>query len=691
MSKLTFYINTFSFALFLVVTFSSCSNDGYTSAIKRTLKEAKENRHELEEVLHHYKAADDELKLKAAIFLIENMYGRHVIDTNSFGNEIYFDLLDSLNRVTDGKITSDLIYKHIDSLNRTQKLTSQHNAVRYVNESQVLNAEFLIDNIDKAFFIWQSAPWSKEVNFDTFCEYILPYSCNGRFMHGFRDVFINKYQRLIDTCNHITNPFYISDLINQEIDSWFLEDPSLFANHYPYLQPILFSNILRGKVGVCNDINTLRVLALRSLGIPTAFEWLPNWGNSNSSHFWYKIIDSKYDTVHSKILNLNVPSHTEHIISGSSYPLPETTKGVPDHIQIGYIRTVAKVYRETFKKSSQWANHNLKDIESQWHHQMIKSEDVTERYVDVADVSFEIDKKTSSKKHVYLLCFDNQRWTPVGTGVWQGNTVSFKNIGKNVVFLPAIYDDNSYRPIAPPFCFTRSGDIRLFEHDPDKTQQVNLYMKFPYRSFIALWASFMIGTKFQGANLPNLSDTTTLFEIDDVPFYKNTVKITDNTKYRYLLYQFKGAKYQRADMAEVEFRFKDNKYDHNGLKPFGNQGFYHASIDNTLDKNTVTYFERNLGDPTTYIGYDLGKGNELSVSEIMFYPRNDNNEVEKGEDYELFYWDDHWKSLGKREGNENGFVTFSNAPPNALLLLVNVNKGKENRIFTYEEGRQYFW
>src|SRR5690606_32309118 len=179
MSKLTFYLSAFSFTLFVVVTFSACSNDGYTSAIKRTLTEAGENRPELEKVLQHYKGTGDELKLKAAVFLIENMHGQQLIDTNSFGNEIYFDLLESLNRRIDHKITADLIYQHIDSLNQKRRLTPQRSRVRHVNDSQILNAEFLISNIDKAFLIWQSAPWSKEVNFDTFCEYILPYSCNG--------------------------------------------------------------------------------------------------------------------------------------------------------------------------------------------------------------------------------------------------------------------------------------------------------------------------------------------------------------------------------------------------------------------------------------------------------------------------------------------------------------------------------
>jgi len=36
-------------------------------------------------------------------------------------------------------------------------------------------------------------------------------------------------------------------------------------------------------------------------------------------------------------------------------------------------------------------------------------------------------------------------------------------------------------------------------------------------------------------------------------------------------------------------------------------------------------------------------------------------------------------------------VQSENCPTNALLWLRNHTRGKEERIFTYEEGRQEFW
>ena len=43
------------------------------------------------------------------------------------------------------------------------------------------------------------------------------------------------------------------------------------------------------------------------------------------------------------------------------------------------------------------------------------------------------------------------------------------------------------------------------------------------------------------------------------------------------------------------------------------------------------------------------------------------------------------------EGNRDGVLHFDNVPDNALLLLHNTTKGKEERIFTYENKKQVWW
>lgn len=59
--------------------------------------------------------------------------------------------------------------------------------------------------------------------------------------------------------------------------------------------------------------------------------------------------------------------------------------------------------------------------------------------------------------------------------------------------------------------------------------------------------------------------------------------------------------------------------------------------------------------------------------------------------YELFYCDKgDWHSLGIMTA-ESGELVYENVPGNALYLLKNRTKGKEERIFTYENDRQVWW
>ena len=71
--------------------------------------------------------------------------------------------------------------------------------------------------------------------------------------------------------------------------------------------------------------------------------------------------------------------------------------------------------------------------------------------------------------------------------------------------------------------------------------------------------------------------------------------------------------------------------------------------------------------------------------------RGDGNTIDIGDTYELFYWNGQgWSSLGKQEA-ANICLRFRNVPSGGLYWLRDLSKGKEERIFTYEQGRQVWW
>ena len=61
-----------------------------------------------------------------------------------------------------------------------------------------------------------------------------------------------------------------------------------------------------------------------------------------------------------------------------------------------------------------------------------------------------------------------------------------------------------------------------------------------------------------------------------------------------------------------------------------------------------------------------------------------------GTEYELFYWQDGWQSLGKAIAGKDPLV-FDKAPTGCLYWLVATGSDKDERIFTIEDGKQVWW
>ncbi|HZE84256.1 MAG TPA: hypothetical protein VE035_08095, partial [Puia sp.] len=65
-------------------------------------------------------------------------------------------------------------------------------------------------------------------------------------------------------------------------------------------------------------------------------------------------------------------------------------------------------------------------------------------------------------------------------------------------------------------------------------------------------------------------------------------------------------------------------------------------------------------------------------------------EIEKGDSYELCYWLNGWVSMGRQVADKN-YLVYDRAPSNALFLLHDLSKGRQERIFTYQNNQQVWW
>lgn len=167
----------------------------------------------------------------------------------------------------------------------------------------------------------------------------------------------------------------------------------------------------------------------------------------------------------------------------------------------------------------------------------------------------------------------------------------------------------------------------------------------------------------------------------------HTVQLSYEGEYKY--FRYLSPDWSRGNMAELY------TFDAAGdtLKPKRLLGNFHVrpwcGVENLFDGNVLSFYDSHDVYNVWY-GWEMERPGK--IARIRFLPRNDDNFIREGEDYELLYWKQgRWVSLGHKEGNADGILTYDRVPLRALFLLRNHTKGHEERIFTYESGRQVWW
>lgn len=85
----------------------------------------------------------------------------------------------------------------IDSLKRADGEFSI-NQLTYKRDIMTVDSAFLVNHIEWAFKVWREQPWGKHVDFDTFCEYILPYRIGDEPLSLWRKEIYECYSPILD-------------------------------------------------------------------------------------------------------------------------------------------------------------------------------------------------------------------------------------------------------------------------------------------------------------------------------------------------------------------------------------------------------------------------------------------------------------------------------------------------------------
>lgn len=143
---------------------------------------------ESQKVIRHYKKEQNKEKLAAARFLIDNMDGYYSYRGEAY--EIFRNVYEQLGFVSEPE-RNGILKNKLDSLRFVKELST-------VFDKDCIKAEFLIKHIDFAYNVWKKSPWNKDVSFDNFCEYILPYKYSNEGISEFIEPYNKIYSSILD-------------------------------------------------------------------------------------------------------------------------------------------------------------------------------------------------------------------------------------------------------------------------------------------------------------------------------------------------------------------------------------------------------------------------------------------------------------------------------------------------------------
>ena len=648
----------------IVLMFCSCGPN-IPREVRNALDLAEDNRSELEKLLVHYSGNPaDSLKYQAACFLIENMPFYGFYEGELLDN--YLPLYGEL--ALTGKDPQAVLDSFIS---RYGYFSTQ--LVERKRDIKEIKAPYLMDNIEWAFKVRKEQPWGKNVSFADFCECILPYRIGDERPTRWRQKFYDKYNCLLDPYRdspEAADPLFAARVVLDSLSKGKKHFTTILPD-LPHIGPDLCE---QWRTGSCRELTDLTVYVLRALGIPCGIDFMPVHARGNAGHFWTFIPD----------------------IHGQTYTSDYLDAGIGILHSKDNRHFTSKVYRRMFGRN--------KELEKQLlalsgsfppFFSYPRFADVTSLYtgnnpvraISIPDSAWY--HENTNLPIVYLCVSQRQGWVPVAWTRYRKGRTRFENVKSNIIFRLASWENKQleFQTGALRIAGVNTGIQALGPKEEKDT--VCLLSKFEIYDTEG-FTRLMVNGVFEASNDRSFIHPDTLAVIEEAPVrLQNTVFMNPKKRYRYIRYQ--GPENSHCDVAEI--LFFENKSDTNACAgtvigtpnddPAGNRNEYTKAFDG--DPYTSFHYKNASGG---WVGLDFGR--PVSISKITYVPRNRDNFIRKGDQYELYYLDKEWISMGVEVAEADSLV-YGNVPSGSLLYLQNHTRGHDERIFTYENGKQVWW
>mgnify|MGYP004442648683 CR=1 FL=1 len=551
-----------------------------------------------------------------------------------------------------------------------------------------LDFDFLREHIDNAFRVWRRSPFARNLTFDEFKEYILPYRCVEEFgFHEtgkrYNDLFA-KYVMADSAADLRATVRYYNATVNN------LRDMNGKTHR---TRPSGTCDLYSRDFHACAEIASYGCNIMRACGLPVVVEYNVCYRSLPGRHFHCCVYDDSTDTWQTFNAESSLPGDGD-------WAFAET----------------ANVYRTTYaaqRDTPPFLKAEGEHVPGILDRPCVR--DVTSHLARTTTITLPFRERTANNL-AYLATFRkaDHGLVPVTWGVIDvgRGEVTFRNAMPGLLYFPVYYPDSGYKAFEEPFVVEMRDSVPVVRpipytsHSTPARGTVTLTRKYPRKPHLRRMAEELVGGRFIGSRKGDFSDAVTLLEIRETPpAALVTYPLTRTGHYR--SYRFQAPEeHPHSHISMLEWLAPGSRGYRNTMPAMRRHVLSpadtslparEAGLVRLMDAERwedMSWKAEYDGDmqtsPSPYPNITLRLKEPQVVTHVRFAPRNADNGVSAGDEYELHYWDDGWRSCGTVRA-EYEYVTFEDVPLGRLYWLENRSRGEEEMPFVLDgEGRQQF-